>query len=345
MGRLATGAVVNETVRAVVDEARRQAIQRAHTATHLLHHVLRDTLGKETRQEGSFVDEDRLRFDFNCQRPLSREELRKIEESINQRILEHHDVEAFKTTRQEAASIGAIALFGEKYGEEVRVVKIGDFSMELCGGIHLDNSSEVGFLKLVREEPVAAGIRRLEALTGRQAYAFTVQEETVLNGLSSALRTPVQNLEERVLKLIEEKKQLEADICELQSFAAQSLTEELMRKGLKFEGFTLILSKVNLKSVEHLRVLADKIRERVDERLLGVLASSIGGRAKFLTFVSDDLKRSCPASSIAKEIATMVGGGGGGRPTIAEAGGKDPSTIDDTLNRIGVWMQEKIGSQ
>jgi len=345
IGQLETGALVDEPVRAVVDEARRRAIQRAHTATHLLHHALRDILGKDTRQEGSFVDEDRLRFDFNCRKPLSGEELRKIEESINQRILENHEVEAFKTTRQEASRMGAIALFGEKYGEEVRVVKIGDFSIELCGGIHLDNSSEVGSLKLLREEPVAAGIRRLEALTGKEAYALTVQEEAILKGLSSTLKTPVQDLEERVSKLIEEKRQLEADIYELRSFAVQSLTDELVRGGMEFDGFTLILSKVDLKSVEHLRILADKVREKVRERLLGVLASSIGGRAKFLAFVSDDLKQSYPASSIAKEIAKMVGGGGGGRPTIAEAGGKEPSAIDDTLSRIGLWIRTKIGSQ
>lgn len=345
IGKLKEGSVADEVVRAVVDMERRRAIQRAHTATHLLHHALRNIIGKETRQEGSLVDEDRLRFDFNSFRPLSTQELKKIEQLINQKILEHHPVEVFRTTHEEATRKGAIALFGEKYGEEVRVVRIGDFSMELCGGTHLSNSSEVVLFKLVREEPVAAGVRRLEAFTGREAYRFIIQEESILKSLSATLQTPVQKLKDKVSKLLEEKRQLESDIQQLQSFAVQFLTGKLMKRRIELNNFTLIISKVDLKSVEHLRVLADKIRERVSEKLLGVLASPIEGRAKFLTFVSEDIKESHPASSIAKEIARIIGGGGGGRPTIAEAGGKDPSAIDQTLSEISSWIQAKIGSQ
>ncbi len=343
IGVLEAGSVADEPVKAVVNVERRRAVERAHTATHLLHHALRNVLGKGTRQEGSLVEEDRLRFDFNCLRPLSADELRRIEELINQRIFERHPVEVFKTTYEEATRKGATALFGEKYGEEVRVVKIGDFSMELCGGFHLDNSSEVAFLKLTREEPVASGIRRLEALTGKEAYRFTVQEESVLKRLSSTLKTPIQTLEDKVSKMIEEKRRLETDIDELQFLAVQSLTEELIEGGIKLDGFTLIVSKVDLRSIEHLRLLADKIREKVGEKLLGVLACRIEKRAKFLTFISDDLRESHPASLVAKEIAKMVGGGGGGRSTIAEAGGKDPAVIDDTLRRIGSWIQARIG--
>lgn len=345
IGVLKEGSLADEPVRAVVDIERRRAIERAHTATHLLHYALREILGRDTRQEGSLVEEDRLRFDFNCYRPLSTQELHSIEELINQKILERHPVEVFKTTYEEAKKKGAIALFGEKYGEEVRVVKIGDFSMELCGGTHLGNSSEVGLLKLIREEPVAAGIRRLEALTGREAYKFTSEEESVLKTLSSILKTPVQKLEEKVSRVLEEKKRLEMDIQELQSFAVQTLTEKLLRSRQEFNGFTLIVSEVELKSIEHLRVLADRLRKSIGKRLLGVLASRIEGRAKFLAFVSDDLKESHPASSIAKEIARMIGGGGGGKPTIAEAGGKDPATIEPTLDKISLWIRTEVGHQ
>ncbi len=345
VGELKDGSVADEPVKAVVDAERRNAIERAHTATHLLHNTLRNVLGKDTRQEGSLVEEDRLRFDFTCHRPLSTEELKQIEQSVNQKILDRHSVEVFKATHDEAVREGAIALFGEKYGEEVRVVKVGGFSIELCAGTHLSNSSEVGFFKIVKEEPVAAGIRRLEALTGREAHAFVAQKESILNDLSSALKAPVQKLGERASKLLQEKKQLEGDVRELQSLVVQFLTEELIEKALILNGFTLIISRIDLKSVEHLKILADRIRERVDERLLGVLASPIEGRAKFLAFVSNDLKKRHPASSIAKEIARMVEGGGGGRPTIAEAGGKDPEAINDTLTQIGSWIQAKIGCQ
>ena len=344
-GVLEKGSVSDQPVRALVDAERRSAIERAHTATHLLHHELRELLGSETRQEGSLVEEDRLRFDFNCYRPLSSEELRIIEERVNEKILNRHPIEFTTMSYEEAKGKGAIALFGEKYGDEVRVVRIGNFSMELCGGTHLANSSEVGLLRLVREEPVAAGIRRLEALTGKEAYKFTTEEESILRQLSSTLKTPVGELGERVLRLLEEKKKLETDLQELRSFAVVVLTEELMQKRCERNSFTWIVSRVRLKSVEHLRALADQLRERVREKFLGVLASQVEGRAKFLTFVSDDLGQSHPASSIAREIARIVGGGGGGRATIAEAGGKDPALIDKALTEIAAWIEARVLSQ
>jgi alanyl-tRNA synthetase len=335
LGRLERGEIRPGQVYAEVDPERRRDIARNHTATHLLQSVLREVLGKHVRQEGSLVEPERLRFDFTHYNPLTHREISRIEGLVNVKIRENMAVESLLTTHQEATKgMGAIALFGEKYGDEVRVVRIGDFSAELCGGTHLSATGEIGLFRVVSETAVAAGIRRLEAVTGRGAYEYTKKNEGMLSRLSEALGSTMEDLEEKFERLLDEARTLRKRVRQLESKLASVMAVRLVGKAKHIEGVKVLSSIVEFTDVVGLRQMADETRARVKENCVGVFGSPIEGKAVFVAFVTDDLTGRLRAGDLAREVAMTIGGGGGGKATIAEAGAKDAGKIDEAIGSV-----------
>lgn len=338
-GVLTEGMIVN----AIVDEARRNAIRRAHTATHLLHAALRKVLGEHARQAGSLVAPDRLRFDFTHGQALTDDEIAKVERLVNEFVLSDVQVEAFETSLQEARQMGALALFGEKYGDRVRVVRIGDVSMELCGGTHLNRTSQVGFFKVVSEVSVAANVRRIEALTGLEALMWVHQKEQLLNVISEMLETPHDRLRESIAALLEERRNLQKRIEQLETRAAAKHVDELLKETVAIDGIKLIAKEVPSMSMTALGQLADALIARLPSGVV-VLASVSGGRIMFVAKVSPEAQaRGVHAGKLLHQVASITGGGGGGRADFAQAGGKDIAKLGEALSRVGeiVAMQMK----
>ena len=321
---------VGQRVRAQVDEDRRRAIARAHTATHLLHHVLRRTLGEHAVQSGSLVEPDRLRFDFAHFQALSLEEIQRIEEGVVALALQDEPLVAREAPLEEARAQGAIALFGEKYGERVRVVEIGGFSRELCGGTHLSRSSSIGGFAIVSEGSIGAGLRRIEAVTGKEAHAVMAQRREELAAAARALRCQPQEVPARIEALQQELRQAQRELGRLQQKSATSMAGELVAAAADVNGVKLLTARVELPP-EALRGLADDLARRLGSGVV-VLGSVFQGRLMFVAEVTKDLvARGYHAGNLIREVAQAAGGGGGGRPDFAQAGGRDLEQLDAAL--------------
>ncbi|MCH7761057.1 alanine--tRNA ligase, partial [candidate division TA06 bacterium] len=315
IGKITKGTIVTKTslpVFAEIDVARRASIMRNHTGTHLLHSALREVLGSHVRQEGSLVAPDHLRFDFAHYHPLSRDEREQIETLVNEKIWENLVIETFETSYEDARREGALAYFGEKYGDRVRVVKIGDFSKELCGGTHLRFTGEMGLFKLVGETGVAAGIRRVESLSGEGAYAYIQRQEETLRHLSEELKVQPLEVGERLEKILEEKRVAEERLARMEEKLASIQAIRLVGKTNVVEGVRVLTSKVDSDRIESLRMMADELRGRLQEKSLGVLGCEMNGKAVFLAFVTNDLTSRIKAGDLVREVAKIAGGGGGG---------------------------------
>jgi len=335
VGRLTRGEIRGGEAFAEVDLRRRRAIARNHTATHLLQSVLRSVLGRHVRQEGSLVGPDRLRFDFTHYNPMTPREIWRVEDLVNEKIRENMDVGSVLTTHEKATKgMGAIALFGEKYGDEVRVIRIGDFSTELCGGTHLESTGEIGLFRITSETAVAAGIRRLEAVTGRGAYEYTRKNEEVLARIKESLGSATEDLEEKLGRLVDEAKVLKKRVRQLESKLASVMAVRLVGKAKHVEGVKVLSSIVEFTDVVALRQMADETRARVKENCAGVFGSPIEGKAIFVAFVTDDLAGRLKAGDLAREVARTIGGGGGGKAGIAEAGARDVEKIDQAIRSV-----------
>jgi alanyl-tRNA synthetase len=323
---------VGEKVEAVVEAARRKAISRNHTATHLLHAALRQVLGDHVRQSGSLVSDKRLRFDFTHYAALSEEEITRVEQLINEKIRENLPVTTKITTLEEGIAEGAMAIFEEKYGEKVRLVRVGDFSKELCGGIHVKNSGEIGFFKIVSESSVAAGLRRVEAVTGEEAFRYVKELEEQLKQLEILFKVSRKELLLRAENLLEQLEEKEQEIKKLKQKllhqAGQSPEMEVKEiNGLKFIG-----QKLEGLDMEALRSYADTLKQKIGRGLV-VLASATEGKVLLVVAVAGDLVSRLQANKIIKDIAGVVGGGGGGRPDFAQAGGTKVEMIDQALEK------------
>lgn len=330
------------TVNAIVNEPRRNAIRRAHTATHLLHAALRKVLGEHARQAGSLVAPDRLRFDFTHGQALTDEEIERVEALVNELVLSDIRVEAFEAGLQEAKQMGALALFGEKYGERVRVVRIGDVSMELCGGTHLDRTSQVGFLKVISEVSVAANVRRIEALTGFEALRWVRQREKLLSDISEMLDTPQDRLREGIAALLEERRTLQRRIEQLEARAAAAHVDELLKEAVTVGSVKLIAKEVPNMSATALGQLADALVARLPCGV-AVLASVVGNRILFVAKVSPEAKaHGVHAGELLRQVASITGGGGGGRADFAQAGGKDTSKLNEALSKAKEVVEAQI---
>jgi len=355
---LVTGEVrTGDTVTCKVDAPRRLAIGRNHTATHLLHHALREKLGKHVEQAGSFVSDEHLRLDFSHGQGLSRDEIDAVEAAVNARVIADEPVAWKETTVDEAKASGAMALFGEKYGERVRMVAVGapgsEFSKELCGGTHLTRTGEIGLFRIISEESVAAGVRRITAVTGSGAYESVKEDERVLGELSRALKAPPGQLGARVASLAERAKKLER---ELAAAKRQALTgggtDDILAGARQVDGVTVLAANMGDAGANDLRAAGDVLKPKLIGRGEGegrgavlVLAGAAKGKVALACWVAPKhLAKKVKAGAIVKKIAPMVGGGGGGRDDMAQAGGKDPSKIDEALAAVEGIVREALGS-
>ncbi len=329
--KVTSGKFVAGPVQAIVNMKHRKESARAHTATHLLHAALRQTLGEHARQEGSYVEPGRFRFDFTHFKPLSENEITAVEDMVNEKILEAIPVEKFTAKLNDAKKLGAMAIFGEKYGEEVRVVKIADFSIELCGGIHINNTGEIGFLKIVSQESAAAGIRRIEAIVGLRLLeefrknSQTINEFSLIFGTDKDLIKKAQDFQARL-------KELEKSNQESKIRLAQKEAKKLLEKT-KHEKSRILVHEFEDYGIEALRIIADELRGNSKD-LIGVLYEKAKGRMNYLVFVGDNLVKQHPANNLIKELGKILGGGGGGKDHIAEGGGADPEKISEAIKYL-----------
>jgi alanyl-tRNA synthetase len=321
------------TVRAAVDAARRRMTMKNHTATHLLHAALRQTLGDHVKQAGSLVAPDRLRFDFTHFSPLGPHEVDRLEEAVNAQIWENRPVTTEVMRLDAAIASGAMALFGEKYGEQVRVVRVPEFSTELCGGTHVRATGEIGLFKIVAQGGVAAGIRRIEAVTGPGAYQQVKREEQVLAEAAARVKARPLELVEKVEKLTEAARDLEREVQRLQGRLLGRTLEALLERVTDVEGVRVVGALVEAADVKGMRELGDRLRERLESGVIA-LAMQADGKVAWVTMVTKDLVGRLHAGNLARELAKLTGGGGGGRPDVAEAGGKEPARIPDALGKL-----------
>ncbi len=321
-----------DNVIASVDAERRQKIAVNHTATHILHSALREVLGSHVAQAGSLVADDRLRFDFNHYQAVSKDDLKKIESLVNQHIRENTPVSITETTIQSAKERGATALFGEKYGEIVRVVQLDGYSMELCGGTHIKATGEIGEFKILSESSIAAGVRRIEAITGDSAYAYERQMEEQVMRIADMLRIKPTEVADRVELLIQQNKELEKEILRLQQKNAQSQVNDLLKNIVTVDGVKVLAVAVDNIDRNTLRSMVDELKAKIGSGVV-ILGSSIEGKVNFIAGVTDDLikEKSLKADVLIRRIAEIAGGSGGGRADMAQAGGKDPSKIAEAL--------------
>lgn len=334
---------VGQTVTATVDAERRAGIRRAHSATHILHHALRQTLGSQATQRGSKVDRDVLRFDFTHGKPVSDDELQTIENEINARIAEGAAVTTKLLPIAEARELGAMALFGEKYPDNVRVVRMGDWSIELCGGTHLTNSGQVGFCKLVAEEPVAKGVRRISAVTGAKALERTRQTESLVKDLCGLLKSPADELAKRITALQDELRDAKRELAQHASHAAAGAIDQLIAQAESIGGVRIVTYFVESATRDSVREMIDLLRDKASPAAI-LLGAVIDGKVSLTAAVSKDLiARGLHAGDCVKSAAKIVGGGGGGRPDMAEAGGKDPSKLADALKAGADYFRSKLG--
>jgi len=327
-GALTTG----QSARLIVDRERREAARLNHSATHLLHGALRRTLGEQVRQGGSLVSPDRLRFDFSQPSPIDEATLARLEEDVNAQIRENAEVTVQEMAFDDAIKAGALAFFGDKYGERVSVVRMGEFSTELCGGTHVRRTGDIGLFKLRGESGVAAGTRRIEAVTGIGALEWVRHSEQSIRQVAQLLRGGEDDLAERVERLLGQQKQLERQLAQLQSQLAGNQSGDLLSQAQTVNGRKVIAIEVDGADPKRLLDLADKLRERLGSGVV-VLASHQDGQVRLLAAVTKDLVGQIHAGKLVSQIAPIVGGKGGGRPDLAQAGGSDPSKIGAALAR------------
>jgi alanyl-tRNA synthetase len=332
-GKVKKGRVqVGDKVELVVDGKQRRKTMLNHSATHILHAVLRRELGQHVRQAGSLVAPDRLRFDFSHTGAIPDDKLALIEADVNQHVRQDAGVSIQELNYDEAIRRGALAFFGDKYGDRVRVVKIGDFSTELCGGTHVRASGEIGLFKLHSEGGVAAGVRRVEAFTGEGALDLIHSYEARLKEIGDLVRGSADDAVDKVKKLLERQKELEREIDKLHSQLEKDRIPDLLAKKQSVDGANVLISRVDGVDGKQLRDIADQLREKLGSSVV-VLASAGEENVSLVASVSKELTKKYHAGNIIKELAGIVGGGGGGRPDFAQAGGKEPGKIDLALKR------------
>jgi len=333
-GRVKKGRIqVGDRVHLVVDAKHRKRTMLNHSATHILHSVLREELGAHVRQAGSLVAPDRLRFDFNHTGAIPPEKLEEIEKKVNERVRLDAEVKTEESSYDEAVRKGALAFFGEKYGDRVRVVRIGDFSTELCGGTHVHRSGEIGLFKLQAEAGVAAGVRRVEAVTGESALDLIRRYEQSLKEIGGLVRASADDAVERVKKLLQQQKELEREIERLRGQFGKNQIPDLLAKRQDINGTSVIVEKVENMDSRQLRETADQLKEKMGSGFVFLVCSG-ESNVTMVSSASADLTRRYHAGNIIKEVAPIVGGGGGGRPDFAQAGGKDPSKVEQALKRV-----------
>ena len=343
IGQMVSGMISNgEEVELVVDKELRAKTCRNHSATHLLQKALREVLGTHVEQAGSYQDGDRTRFDFSHFSAMTAEEIAKVEAIVNEQIALATPVITEVMTPDEAKNSGAMALFGEKYGESVRVVSMGDFSKELCGGTHVANTAEITAFKIISESGVAAGVRRIEALTGSNVFAYYKEMEEKLNAAAKVVKSTPANLIERLESLMAEVKTLSSENESLKSKAAKDALGDVMDKIVNINGIKVLATSVEGVDMNGLRELGDQLKEKIGEGVV-VLASACDGKVNLVSMATDAAQAAgAHAGNLIKAIAGKVGGGGGGRPNMAQAGGKNPAGIPEAIKEVSKALEGMI---
>ena len=344
VGKMTKGSIkVGETVTLAVDEARRNLIANNHSATHLMQKALRMVLGNHVEQAGSLVDPDKLRFDFTHFSPMTPEEIAKVEEIVNQEIQNGLDVLTNEMTIDEAKKTGAMALFGEKYGDTVRVVQMGDFSSELCGGTHVKNTSNISAFKIVSESGVAAGVRRIEALTGAGLIAHFNQVEETLKEAAALLKVSPADVVKRITALQEEVKTLSKENDKLKAKIAKAAAGDVTSEAEDVNGIKVLVKALSGVDMNGMRNLGDEAKQKLGEAVILYATENDGKVNLMATATEGAIKKGAHAGNLIKEVASLVGGGGGGRPNMAQAGGKNPSGIPDALKKAKEVIISQIG--
>lgn len=336
-----TAIALGDKVEAQIDTARRQAIKLNHSATHLLHAALKKVLGEHVNQKGSLVQPDKLRFDFSHFEGVTREQLVEIENLVNQQVRENHDLTTRLMAIEDAKAAGAQALFGEKYDDEVRVVSMGAFSMELCGGTHVKRTGDIGLLRIVSESGIASGVRRIEAVTGEAALAYSQQQSQQLQGVASQLKSDVQAVPERVGQLLEQAKGLEKEIQQLKQKLASQAGADMLSSAVEVNGVKLLSAKLDGVEAKSLRDLMDSLKPKFGSGVL-MLGVAENQKVSLIAGVTKDLTDKVKAGELVNFVAQQVGGKGGGRPDMAQAGGTQPENLDAALASVSTWLADKL---
>ena len=341
-GRVQAGSIaVGDTVKARVDTATRRRTMWNHSATHLLHSALRQVLGRHVQQKGSLVDANRTRFDFSHPRPMTGEEIAKVEALVNREIQRNVEVAARVMKYDDAIKHGAMALFGEKYGDEVRVIGMGEFSTELCGGTHVKRTGDIGFFKIISEGGVAAGIRRVEAVTGEGALDYVQQQERELGRVAASLKAQPQEITLKVNQILDNVKALEKELARLKSKLAASQGEDLVDQATEIKGVKLLSAALEGVDAKALRDTLDKLKDKLKSCVV-VLGVAQDGKASLIAGVSQDLTDKVKAGELVNFVAQQVGGKGGGRPDMAQAGGTRPERLSEALASVRGWVEQRL---
>ena len=342
IGRLAAGELhVGDTVLARVDEINRRRIALNHSATHLLHAALRQVLGDHVQQKGSLVEAERLRFDFAHFEPVSREQLAAIEQLVNEQIRNNYVVETRIMALEDAKQAGAMALFGEKYDDQVRVLRMGDFSTELCGGTHVRAVGDIGLFKIVSESGIASGVRRIEAVTGERAIDWVEQAESRLQQIASLVKSGVEDTGEKVQALVEKSRQQEKEIERLKAKLASAAGSDLASQAVEVEDTKVLAASLEGADVKTLRDTLDQLKNKLGSAVI-VLATANDGKVSLVAGVTKDRTDRVKAGDLVKMVAEQVGGKGGGRPDMAQAGGSKPEALPQALASVEPWVREKL---
>ena len=335
-GKVISGLIrMDDPVNAKVDSSKRKKIARNHSATHLLHAALRKVLGETVSQKGSLVDSNRLRFDFSHDEPLSDDEINEVESMVNRKILGNTEVHSQLTDLDHAKKLGAMALFGEKYGETVRVLTMGkgDFSVELCGGTHVERLGDIGLFKIVNETGIASGIRRIEAITGFTAYEFDKNKESQINQISDLVRSDPSKVVDKILQILEQQKKLEKQISIFQKQLAGNQSDDLLKDVKEINGIKLLSAKIEGVEIKDLRDIVDKIKHKLIKAVV-ILALVKDNKISLVSGVSKNLTDVYHAGEILKHVALQIDGKGGGRPDMAQGGGTNISNLDKALESV-----------
>jgi len=344
VGKVASGAIrVGDVVQAQVDHALRQATRLNHTATHLLHAALRKVLGTHVTQKGSLVSPERLRFDFAHYSAVTPDELREIERLVNAEIRANAEAETRLMNFDAAVAAGAMALFGEKYDDEVRVLRVGDFSTELCGGTHVSRTGDIGLMRIVSEGGIAAGVRRIEAVTGEGAFGYVVETDHKLRDVAGHLKATRDDVEEKVRHLVERSRRLEKEVAQLKDKLASGQGRDLAADAAAIGSVKFVATRVEGADAAALRNAVDQLKSKLGSAAVVLGSVDADGKILLIAGVTADLTGKVRAGDLVNHVALQVGGKGGGRPDLAQAGGTDPDKLEAALESVGGWLRERLG--
>jgi len=332
---------VGDSLQAKIDRPLRAAIARNHSATHLLHSALRNILGEHVKQKGSLVEGERLRFDFAHFEAITPEQLAGIERLVNQHIMLNLNVDTKVMSLDAAVESGAMALFGEKYADDVRVLSMGDVSVELCGGTHVNQTGDIGLFKITSESGIAAGVRRIEAVTGTYALEWVTHVDLTLTNLASSLKTPRDNLNERIQQLLEQNRQNEKDIAQLKAKIASNQGSDLVSQAADINGAKVLAAQLDNIEVKQLRDTLDQLKSKLGSAIV-VLGTVNDDKVVLVAGVTKELSKQIKAGELINYVAQQVGGRGGGRPDMAQAGGSEPAQLPSALQSVQAWVEERM---